>query len=145
MNYKIPEDAMKNYQKIYELKENEDVNTVIDIKQWLTRLGLSKYYQNFKNEKVYSLEDIKDVTENKLGKTFKINKLGDQNLIMEMLKGRKDLKKDFNLVSRVDILLKEIFGDEIDQKWITNFTDQISSDKYSGFQIKNFFRGFFKY
>jgi hypothetical protein len=134
-----PEKAIANSNLLMDEQiNNNDEN--IPISNWLKRLGLAFHIDSFHKEKVYNLEDIQDVSENTLKNTFNVSLLGEANLILGMLAGKKEIVSGFEFCPKETVrkLALKYCGKF---KKIDQFVDQFA-DKVSSYELIQFFESY---
>jgi hypothetical protein len=134
-----PEKAIANSHLLMDEHINNDEEN-IPISNWLKRLGLAFHIDSFHKEKVYHLEDIQDISENTLKNTFKVSLLGEANLILGMLAGKKDILSGFEFCPKETVrkLALKYCGKF---KKIDQFVEQFA-DKVSSYELIQFFESY---
>ena len=74
----------------------------MNIKEWLFRLNLDEFVNEFLKENILKASDMKGINESQLVK-FGVKKKGDQKRIIDMIKGDDLSKKAFSLMSHQSI------------------------------------------
>ena len=94
-----PHKAIENTGDLIEI--NEYTNEM-SIKDWLFRLNLEIFAEEFVKENIWRVGDLKGMNEGGLDK-YGVKKLGDQKRIVNMLKGDEMAKKAFGFMSKPSI------------------------------------------
>lgn len=73
----------------------------MSVSEWLRRLNLSQYAKNFSEKKVYFVTDLRHFNDERMfPDTFSLKERGDITRLMQMMKGEKRIKEDFQLLSK---------------------------------------------
>jgi chaperone BCS1 len=136
-----PESALNHCNHLLEdVDEMDKENTsTVYVAEWLRRLGIAQYTQIFHQRMVYTLKDMADIDEHSLQNEFKIEPYGHRDMILGMLKGRKDLMTDFEFatVPVMKKILMEKYGRDV---LIDEFVSKVPFDSVSIAQVKNHVR-----
>lgn len=133
-----PQNAINKASKLIE--PDDFTHQTVDISKWLTRLGLSDYIYNFKSQGVFTLDDLKGISDRNLNSDFGMN-IEDRVLVCKMLKGDKEVKADFEFAS--EEIIKRYFGQCCilpNKNLEKEFLQKVSGYPITGHQLKRYFK-----
>jgi hypothetical protein len=88
-------------EKVKEILNDQDTTEEMSVSEWLRRLNQSQYAKNFSEKKVYFVTDLRHFNDERMfPETFKLKERGDINRLIQMIKGEKKTKEDFQLISK---------------------------------------------
>lgn len=133
-NKNDPQKAIENAGDLIEI--NEYTNEM-SIKDWLFRLGLESFAEEFIKENIWRVGDLKGMNEGGLDK-YGVKRLGDQKRIVNMLKGDEIAKKAFCYMSKPSIRsLMNLYLNEI--KEIEKLIQLIPENTVTEFHLRDVF------
>ncbi|KAL0485521.1 mitochondrial chaperone bcs1 [Acrasis kona] len=111
------------------------------IAEWLRRLGIPQYTDDFHQQSVFMLSDLcsdDTLKSNCLKNIFGVKTFGHQELIMAMIDGRKDVVDDFEYVteSALSKLLLSAYACDPTHD-VEQLIDALAESKISAHQVKN--------
>jgi chaperone BCS1 len=129
-----PRGAINNIQQLLVKDHREEEH--LPVEQWLTRLGLAKYISSFKRQKIKTLNDMKGISSYQL-LTFGVKKYGEKKRILDMLSGKKDTVREFQLATKAEI--KRIFLQYYaDHSAASIFVENVPNHTVSTLQLRNY-------
>ena len=93
---------LKAIENVNDLVEMNEYTNEMSINDWLFRLGLEEFAEQFIKENIWRVGDLKGLDEGGLDK-YGIKKLGDKKRVIHMLQGDDMAKKSFCLMSKPSI------------------------------------------
>ena len=129
LNKEKPERAIESADDL--LKTRKDENKDIELKDWLKRLGLAKYYKDVQKEKFRSFGEIKSGEIDSL-----VNTYGEEQRIEKMLSGDTKTVKQFQIAPIESI--RKIFKENFSK--IDEMIGQLKGLEFSYFEIIDFIR-----
>jgi chaperone BCS1 len=144
-----PEQSIENIadgfiKRIRQFAVEERNSSSLPIDQWLKRLGLAKYSDSFKKEKIRHILDMGDgVGPADFANTFKISAAKDQQRIADMLNADKDIVAEFQTITSAE--LKRILASTFvaaPQDFIIKFVKRIAQEDVSFLEVKAYLNEF---
>eukprot|EP01080_Neovahlkampfia_damariscottae_P011604 gene11604-4847_t len=136
LNKDEPEKSIETAENLLKRREGENDN--VDLKNWMKRLGLAKYYKNIKKEKFRSFGEIKTGGIDSLVDTF-----GESQRIQKMLEGDTKTLKNFQIAPPESI--RKMFNDyfDVSEKQINHLLEEeLKGKEFSYFELTNFLRSY---
>ena len=131
------DEADKALSNTKNLMESNEFSEEMGIAEWLIRLNLSKYADNFRKEGIFTVSNLKRIGEGDLSH-YGLKTFGEKKRVVNMLKGEENTKKAFQLLSKTGVRAV-VMNYTSDENLINSIVENVTENFISEFILRDFF------